>query len=274
MSAKLVGEVFDRYPGVGGEFTLALALADRAHDDGTHVFLSVDSLAQKTRQSERSVQYQLRAMEKAGWLILVREASRALGLAREYRINPEWIGERKLYRPAKDKSPGAMVAPGVSGNQRQPAAPPSSLSPGATIAPGSMPSQGCAQAVEKPPEPGATIAPHASGAGCNLEQKPGAKALHPRQKLNQKIGGEASPAAAQPRQQPVALLASAAWAEVSNALRRGEKPPAWSSPVVDQVLRELGGFHHLGQKTSREIEFVGNDFKAIFKLRALQGAMA
>ena len=50
---------------------LALALADHASDDGTRVYPSIKALAEKTRRSERSVQYQLRRMQEAGWLILV-----------------------------------------------------------------------------------------------------------------------------------------------------------------------------------------------------------
>lgn len=89
--------VFDRYPNGGGEMLLALALADHAHDDGTHIFPSVARLAAKTRQSARTVQYQLRAMESSGWLVLVnrgtggRQAGGLMGLPREYRINPSWI---------------------------------------------------------------------------------------------------------------------------------------------------------------------------------------
>ncbi len=37
--------VFDRYPNGGGEMLLALALADHAHDDGTHIFPSIARLA-------------------------------------------------------------------------------------------------------------------------------------------------------------------------------------------------------------------------------------
>ena len=66
MSVRLISEVFARYPNGGGEMLLALALADHASDDGTRVYPSVKALAEKTRQSERTVQYQLRAMEAAG----------------------------------------------------------------------------------------------------------------------------------------------------------------------------------------------------------------
>lgn len=90
--------VFDRYPSGGGEMLLALALADHAHDDGTHIFPSIARLAEKTRQSERSVQYQLRRMEQSGWLVLVnagiggrRSGFGEGGRTRQYRINPEWM---------------------------------------------------------------------------------------------------------------------------------------------------------------------------------------
>lgn len=90
--------VFDRYPNGGGEMLLALALADHAHDDGTHIFPSIARLSEKTRQSERSVQYQLRRMEQSGWLVLVnagiggrRSGFGEGGRTRQYRINPEWM---------------------------------------------------------------------------------------------------------------------------------------------------------------------------------------
>lgn len=70
VSARVTGMVFDRYPGSGGELLLALALADHSHDDGTRIFPSTAYLAKKTRQSERSVQYQQSARSStscAGW---------------------------------------------------------------------------------------------------------------------------------------------------------------------------------------------------------------
>lgn len=56
MSARVTGMIFEHYPNGGGEMLLALALANHAHDDGTHIFPSIAHLAAKTRQSERSVQ--------------------------------------------------------------------------------------------------------------------------------------------------------------------------------------------------------------------------
>lgn len=110
MSIKVMNAVFDRYPNGGGEMLLALALADHASDDGTRVFPSIKGLAEKTRQSERSVQYQLRRMQEAGWLILVNAGNGGRGMHSEYRISLEWIkGEEiaPLKNGATDDQKGA-----------------------------------------------------------------------------------------------------------------------------------------------------------------------
>lgn len=91
MSVKVMSAIFDRYPHGGGEMLLALALADHAHEDGTSVRPSVKLLAKKTRQSERTVQYQLRKMQAYGWLILVRNSSGKPGYPNEYKINSAWL---------------------------------------------------------------------------------------------------------------------------------------------------------------------------------------
>lgn len=102
MSIRLMTAVFDRYPNGGGEMLLALSLADFADDDGTRIFPSIKQMAEKTRQSERTVQYQLRRMENMGWLILVNSGNGGRNQRREYAINPEWIK-------------GADIAPAVKG---------------------------------------------------------------------------------------------------------------------------------------------------------------
>ncbi len=91
MSIKLMTAVFDRYPNGGGEMLLALALADHSSDDGTKVYPSIKALAEKTRQSERTVQYQLRRMQESGWLILVGTGNGGRSMTSEYRISPLWI---------------------------------------------------------------------------------------------------------------------------------------------------------------------------------------
>jgi hypothetical protein len=115
----MTGMVFDRYPAGGGEMLLALALADHAHDDGTHIFPSIASLAVKSRQSERSVQYQLRKMEQSGWLELVNAGGGRMsgyksgGRPREYRISPRWIKGEELAA-SKDGDESGSISKGAN----------------------------------------------------------------------------------------------------------------------------------------------------------------
>jgi hypothetical protein len=90
LSNRCTGAVFDRYPVGGGEFALALSLADNAHDDGTNIFISVPSMAAKSRQSIRSVQAHLRTMLDTGWLSIT-ERGGGSGKFTRYRINPAWL---------------------------------------------------------------------------------------------------------------------------------------------------------------------------------------
>lgn len=142
MSGRLVGMVFEFYPGGGNELLLAVKLADNADDSGRHIFPAVATLAERTRQSERSVQYQLRRMQATGWLVKVRAArggGRGGGEGRpaEYRINPVWIAahdprvpdsERPKWVPADAPPPqspremGAKIAPISDGKRVQPSA--------------------------------------------------------------------------------------------------------------------------------------------------------
>lgn len=91
MSIKVMSMVFDRYHAGGGEMLLALAIADHANDLGGDIFPSIKMLADKTRQSERTVQYQLRKMEESGWLILVNSGNGGRNQRREYIISPAWM---------------------------------------------------------------------------------------------------------------------------------------------------------------------------------------
>lgn len=91
MSGFVTGAVLDRYPGGGGERMVAVALADNAHRDGTHIWPSVAEIAARSRLSERSVQVHLARMVQAGWLILTRKSSGRRGDTNEYRICPAWL---------------------------------------------------------------------------------------------------------------------------------------------------------------------------------------
>lgn len=98
MSVRMMTLVFDRYPNGEAEMVLALALADHADDLGENIFPSIPRLAVKTRQSDRSVQRQIRKMEEWGWLLCVRRSKGGPGNTSEYRINPLWIAGDSLVK--------------------------------------------------------------------------------------------------------------------------------------------------------------------------------
>lgn len=116
MSARCTAAVFDRYPAGGGEFALALALADNAHQDGTHIFISIQAMAAKSRQSVRAVQMHLRGMLASGWLVVTRQGG-GRGRYAEYRICPKWLNGADIapFTPApgnpQDGTKGADFAP-------------------------------------------------------------------------------------------------------------------------------------------------------------------
>ena len=71
MSVKVMALVWDHFPEGGGMMLTAMALADKASHDGGGIYPAVATVAAMTRQSERSVQYHLRAMEASGWIVRV-----------------------------------------------------------------------------------------------------------------------------------------------------------------------------------------------------------
>lgn len=101
MSVKIMGMVFEFYPVGGGEMLLALSLADFADDDGGRIFPSVSTLARKTRQSERSVQYQLRKMEQSGFIQVVERSRGGVVRGKKYRSNEYRINIGVLSNGAK-----------------------------------------------------------------------------------------------------------------------------------------------------------------------------
>lgn len=91
MSVRMMSMVWQHYRGSGGEMLLALALADHADETGAQIFRGVEGLAEKTRQSVRAVQRQLRVMEEAGWLICVERSDGGRRKHSVYRIAPGWV---------------------------------------------------------------------------------------------------------------------------------------------------------------------------------------
>jgi hypothetical protein len=104
MSVKMMTLVFERFPLAGNDRLLALALADHAHDDGTHIFPGNEKLAKKTRISERTVIRLLQKFVKIGWLIKRRSAHSGRGYSNEFFINPQWISGVELDEIELDES--------------------------------------------------------------------------------------------------------------------------------------------------------------------------
>lgn len=100
MSAHLAGKVwFLELP--RSEQLVLLALADHAHDDGSHVYPSVGYTAWKTGYDYRTVQRNIRSLEAKGVLVLVAEADRRR--AREYRIDLRQAKAKPPYEPGERK---------------------------------------------------------------------------------------------------------------------------------------------------------------------------
>lgn len=119
MSVEVMTLVFKHYPGQGGELVLALSLADHAHDDGGGIFPSVPALAVKTRQSERTVQRQLREMEARGWLVCMKRSAGGRNRASRYAINPEWVQGPDKFAWPKRAGNGDILSPLAERKPRQ-----------------------------------------------------------------------------------------------------------------------------------------------------------
>ena len=91
MSVKVMGLVWDYYPEGGGELLTALKVADHADHDGCNIWPSVSTLADQTRQSERTVQRHLQAMATRGWLLQVKAGGAGPGSTTRYRMPVERI---------------------------------------------------------------------------------------------------------------------------------------------------------------------------------------
>lgn len=107
MSIKVMTAVWDHSAHKGSELLLLLALADFAHDDGTHIYPSVATMKHKTRLSERAVQYLLRSLVASGEL--VEDGKHTSGTTR-YRINIAQLGGANsagaIFAPVQTSAPG------------------------------------------------------------------------------------------------------------------------------------------------------------------------
>lgn len=103
MSTKITPIVWNYYSGEPREKLTAVYLADRAHSDGSHIFPAIKTIAKDTRQSERTIQRQLKKMVGDRWLLVVDHRKGGRKNPTHYCINPEWLrqGVQRLEEEKK-----------------------------------------------------------------------------------------------------------------------------------------------------------------------------
>src|SRR5687767_1400019 len=95
MSGYLAGKVWQsNLDGVLKPLTACLA--DIANDDGTKIYPGIPYLCWLMDKSERSIQYQIKALLKAGILVVVSESTRP-GEYTEYRLDPGRLPKRRKW---------------------------------------------------------------------------------------------------------------------------------------------------------------------------------
>jgi len=101
-----------------------LALADHAHDDGSHVFPSVPMVAWKTMYEERQVRRRLREFEELGYLVRETEGTGGRGRSTLYRIDLDALPMREPWRSVNPDiavsgygNPDISVNPDISGTK-------------------------------------------------------------------------------------------------------------------------------------------------------------
>jgi hypothetical protein len=109
LSLRVTSIVWEYFEGGGSLLLTALALADYCGDDqGTRIFPSIDELAKKTRQDRRTVQRQLRKLQRDGWLQPWDDKPCGRGQVKRYRIASTFM----------DKMPPFLEIKGGAGAQK------------------------------------------------------------------------------------------------------------------------------------------------------------
>ncbi|MNV22073.1 hypothetical protein D3C71_1130310 [compost metagenome] len=150
MHTKLSTLIWKHFSGNSSMLLTALALASHARDDGTSIRPGVAHLAQKTRQSERTVRRHLSELRQSGWLQTVRYRNGGRNRATEYRIDAQWIEtsanltpfgrqpvEKVPTRTIKDDSVGikrmSLVSPQQPRTMFEPTTTPSTVDTGPVV---------------------------------------------------------------------------------------------------------------------------------------------
>lgn len=86
----VTGLVLRHYPAGGAELLVAVVLADRADQDGSNIYYSVETIAKLARISRRSTFVYLKRMQDSGWLVRTKGGP-GRGKTATYRIPIERI---------------------------------------------------------------------------------------------------------------------------------------------------------------------------------------
>lgn len=100
MSGKLMGQVYELELGHSHQ-SIALALADHGHDDGTHIYPGIEYLAWKTGYSERNVIRLLQDLEEKKLLVPVNGQSIGRGNVQEYFMDISAVPKKAPFEKGK-----------------------------------------------------------------------------------------------------------------------------------------------------------------------------
>lgn len=112
MSNHLKSLVYRRVLGGSNRKSVLARLADIAHDDGTSIYPSVNTVALQTEVSRRTVQRVLSDFVKEGILVIVRHKRGGAGNVREYRIDVNVVA---ALPPSIDEVLAVYESPGSTG---------------------------------------------------------------------------------------------------------------------------------------------------------------
>jgi hypothetical protein len=123
MSIYLVTLVRKTSDQVGVTFDLQVMYADVANDSGQSIYCGIDYVHKMIRRDRRTAQRGTRILEDMNWLQLVgnefggRELETGKGLARIYRINPDWIDLANAHMATITRGMHVKVLPWAEGRR-------------------------------------------------------------------------------------------------------------------------------------------------------------
>ena len=99
MSIRVMTLIWDRYPGGGSKLLAMLALADWASDDGTRVYPSMETLADKMRMSRRQAVRIVHQLSTDGFLDLVSKGKGGRHVSNRYQLRLDHLATLPVIKP-------------------------------------------------------------------------------------------------------------------------------------------------------------------------------